>query len=174
MSRYLHIMLAKYHILCYIIRLDMTIDLLDSELIDLLMQDANISSTVLAKQLNVSSSTVRRRIKSLLEQGIIRIIAVPDLSKAGLPVVAFVSLEVTHEKIDSVLKILSKYPRVAWVSAASGRFNVRSVWWLSSTEELYRFIEGEMSKIDGIIRSETSICLQIEKRMPTHFKGIVT
>jgi len=151
----------------------MAIDLLDSQLIDLLMQNANISSAAIAKQLNISSSTVRRRMKSLLEQGIIRIIAVPDLKKVGLPVVAFISLEVSHEKIKSVLKALSEYPHVAWVAATSGRFNVRSVWWLSSTEELYRLIESEIGKIDGIMRSETSICLQIEKGMPTRFRGIV-
>ena len=151
----------------------MAIDLLDTQLIDLLMQNAYVSSAALAKQLNVSSSTVRRRVKSLLEQGIIRIIAVPDPSKVGLPVVAFISLEVSHDKINSVLKALSKFPHVAWVGATSGRFNVRSVWWLNSTEELYRFMESEIGKIDGIMRSETSICLQIEKGMPTRFRGIV-
>ena len=152
----------------------MAINLLDRQLIDLLMQNANISSTELAKKLNVSSSTVRRRMKGLLEQGIIRIIAAPDLHKVGFPVVAFISLEVSHEKIKSVLKALSEYPHVAWVAATSGLFNVRSVWWVRSTEELYRLLESEIGKIDGIIRSETSICLQIEKRAPTHFKGIVT
>ena len=152
----------------------MPIDLLDKQLIDLLMQNAHISSAALAKQLNVSSSTVRRRVKSLLEQGIIRIIATPDLYKLGLPVVAFISFEVSHEKIKSVLNTLSGYPQVAWMAATSGMFNVRSVWWVSSTEELYRLLESEIGKIDGITRIETSICLQIEKREPTHFKGIVT
>ena len=151
----------------------MEIDSLDSQLIDLLMQDANISSTVLAKQLNVSSSTIRRRMKTLLEQGIIRIIASPDLTKVGLPVVAFISYEVSHEKIKSVLESLSKIPQVAWVAATSGRFNVRSVLWLGSTEELYTLIESVIGKIDGILRSETSICLQIEKREPTRFKQIM-
>jgi Lrp/AsnC family transcriptional regulator for asnA, asnC and gidA len=152
---------------------NMAIDLLDSQLIDLLMQNANASSADLARQLNVSSSTVRRRIKSLLKQGIIRITAVPNLEKVGLPVVAFISLEVSHEKIKSVLEALSQYPQAAWVGATSGRFNVRTVWWVSSTEELFRLLESEIGKIEGIIRSETSICLQIEKGMPAHFKRII-
>jgi Lrp/AsnC family transcriptional regulator for asnA, asnC and gidA len=71
-------------------------DLLDTQIIELLMKDANVSSTSLAKQLNVSSSTVRRRMKDLLEQKIIRITAVPNLEKFGLPVVAFISLEVSQ------------------------------------------------------------------------------
>jgi Lrp/AsnC family transcriptional regulator for asnA, asnC and gidA len=151
----------------------MAIDLLDSQLIDLLMQNANTSSAELAKQLNVSSSTVRRRIKSLLEQGIIRIIAVPDLFKVGLSVVAFIAFEVYHEKIKSVLKVLSQYPNAAWVGSTSGRLNVRTVWWVSSTQELYRLLESEIGKIDGILRIETSICLQIEKPRPTNLREII-
>jgi Lrp/AsnC family transcriptional regulator for asnA, asnC and gidA len=149
-------------------------DLLDTQIIELLMKDANVSSTSLAKQLNVSSSTVRRRMKDLLEQKIIRITAVPNLEKFGLPVVAFISLEVSHEKIKSVLKALSAYPHAAWVGATSGLFNVRTVWWVSSTEELYNLLESEIGKIDGIIRIETSICLQIEKRESTGIKELFT
>jgi Lrp/AsnC family transcriptional regulator for asnA, asnC and gidA len=149
-------------------------DLLDTQIIELLMKDANVSSTSLAKQLSVSSSTVRRRMKDLLEQKIIRITAVPNLEKFGLPVVAFISLEVSHEKIKSVLKALSAYPHAAWVGATSGLFNVRTVWWVSSTEELYNLLESEIGQIDGILRIETSICLQIQKRESTSIIEMIT
>ncbi len=149
-------------------------DLLDTQIIELLMKNANVSSTSLAKQLNVSSSTVRRRMKDLLEQDTIRIKATPNLEKFGLPVVAFISLEVSHEKIKSVLKSLSAYPHAAWVGATSGLFNVRTVWWVRSTEELYNILESEIGKIDGINRIETSICLQIEKRESASIMEMIT
>ena len=149
-------------------------DTLDVQLIDLLMKDANVSSTWLARQLNISSSTVRRRVNTLLEQDIIRIKASPNLEKFGLPVVAFISFEVSHEKIKSVLKALSSYPHAAWVGATSGLFNVRTVWWVSSTDELYRLLESEIGKIDGIVRIETSICLQIEKRESTSILDMIS
>ena len=151
----------------------MEIDELDTRLIDLLVQKANVSSGTLAKQLNVDSSTIRRRMKNLLDQGIIRITASPDLSKLGLPVVAFISMEVSNDKIKSVLKELSKYPHAAWVGATSGTFNVRTVWWLSSAEEIYKILEGEIGKISGILRIETSICLQTEKRESTQIEDII-
>lgn len=151
----------------------MEIDVLDAQLIDLLMQDANVSSSKLAKQLNIHSSTVRRRMKTLIEQGVIRIVARPSLDKIGLPVTAFISFEVSHEKLNSVLKELSKSTRVAWVGATSGLFNIRTVWWVSSTEELYRIMENEIAKIPGILRIETSICLQTEKQYPIQLKRII-
>ena len=83
-------------------------DLLDSQLINILTQDANTSSSVLAKKLNVSSSTVRRRKRSLLDQGMIRILAVPDWNKVGLPLAAIIALDVSGEKIklELLLRIL--------------------------------------------------------------------
>jgi Lrp/AsnC family transcriptional regulator for asnA, asnC and gidA len=144
------------------------LDTLDIELIELLVKDANISSTELADKLHVNSSTIRRRMKKLIERGIIRITATPDFAKIGLPVMAFLSFEVAHEKVNSVLDELSTYPNVAWLGSTSGRFNVRSVWWASSTEELHRLTESNINKIDGILRIETSICLRIEKDDPTH------
>ena len=150
----------------------MAIDELDSQLIDLLMQDANVNSNTLGKQLSVHSSTVRRRVKRLLKDRIINIVASPNLSKIGLPVTAFISFEVVHDKTKSVLAELCKCSRVAWVGTTSGRFNVRTVWWVSSTEELNRIIDKEIGRIDGILRIETSICLQVAKHAPNNFSQI--
>jgi hypothetical protein len=59
------------------------------------------------------------------------------------------------------------------VAATSAWFNVRSVWWFSSAEELYRFLESEIGKIEGIRRSETFIGLHEEKRILSRLRGIV-
>ena len=91
----------------------MAIDHFDIQLIDLLRQNANVSSTILAERLNVNSSTVRRRMKNLIDDGVIRIVALPNLEKMGLPVTAFISLEVSHERVKSVLKELSLNPHAA-------------------------------------------------------------
>jgi len=152
--------------MCYNVHIrGMEMDLLDSQILDILMQDANTSSSVLAKKLNVSSSTVRRRKKSLLKQGMIRILAVPDWNKVGLPLTVIIALDVSSEKTDSVLKALGKYHYATWIAVTSGRFNIVSLWRFSSTEELYRFIGSEISKLEGIIRSEIFIGLYVEKHL---------
>jgi len=140
-------------------------DLLDSQLIDILMQDANTNSIMLAKKLKVSSSTIRRRKENLLKQGMIRILAVPDWNKVGLPLTAIIALEVSSEKTDSVLKALGKYQNSTWIAVTSGRYNIVSLWRFGSTEELYRFVENETSKLEGIIRSEIFIGLYVEKHL---------
>ncbi len=148
-------------------------DLLDIQVIELLMKDANVTSEFISKQLNVNSSSIRRRIKNLIDQKIISIKAIPNLERLGLPIIAFVSLEVSHTKIKTVLNKLSDHPRTAWVGATSGLFNIRTVWWLNSTEELFGILENEIGKIDGVLRIETSISLQTGKQGPKNFKDLL-
>lgn len=151
--------------MCYnLVRMSTSIDQLDRKLIDLLMRDARKSSIELGKELNVSSSTIRRRMKRLVDQGVANIIAVPEPSKVGLMVEAIIALDIGNEKIAPILKALREYPQVRWVAATSGRFDVMAYVWLDSTEELYKFIENEVSKLEGIVKSETFICLHVEKR----------
>ena len=57
------------------------IDSLDEQLITLLGEDASKSSKALAKQLNVSQATIRRRIKDLMNSGALRIVGVVEPEK---------------------------------------------------------------------------------------------
>ena len=163
MSIVLHELLAKYHNICYSVHIYiMTIDSLDRQLIDLLMQDARRTSEELARYLNVSSSTVRRRMKKLVDQGIVHIVAIPEPSEVGLFLEAVIALDVPHPKVVSVLEKLHSYPQIRWVAGMSGRFDIMAYVWLRSTDELHNFIL-EVGKIEGVTKTETFICLHVEK-----------
>jgi len=57
--------------------------LLDEQLIELLSHDARQSSQALAKQLNVSSSTIRRRISKLVKRGVLCFAALAESAEFG-------------------------------------------------------------------------------------------
>jgi len=99
------------------------IDLLDKELISLLERDANQTSGKLAKQLSVSPSTVRRRINELIKRGVMRKVAIPEPKAIGLPLIAVVAFQISHEKTDSFLKVLSSKENVKCLYVTSGRFD---------------------------------------------------
>ena len=141
-----------------------TIDSTDEQLIKLLIEDATKSSEALSKQLNIHSSTVRRRTKKLIEQKKIRIIAVPEPREVGLFVEAIVALDVEHDKLNLVLEALSKYPEVRWLAATSGRFDIMAHVWFHSPDELYEFLETQVGKLEGLKNSETFIGLHVTKQ----------
>jgi DNA-binding Lrp family transcriptional regulator len=73
---------------------------IDKPLMCLLGEDASRSSDSLAREIGVSAVTVRRRIRKLSNEGTLRIVAVVDPQKVGLPVGALLSLEVPQDKLD--------------------------------------------------------------------------
>jgi Lrp/AsnC family transcriptional regulator for asnA, asnC and gidA len=139
------------------------IDKIDKEIIEILQKNALYRSDAIAQQLNLGSSTVRRRLKKLLDSETIRFVAVPNWEKVGLPVVALIALDVDPHKIRSVSRKLSEYDNCKWLAVTSGRFSVMSIWQFPSTEALYTHIEIEIGKLEGVIKSETFIGLHLEK-----------
>ena len=139
------------------------IDSLDERLIKLLEQDAYRNSQVLAKQLSVTSSTVRRRMQKLIQQGTLRIIARPEPSKVGFPLRAIIAFDVAHEKVRPVMKMLASCPEIRWLAATSGRFDLMALVWSTSTDKLFEFIETEISTMEGVKNTETFICMHVEK-----------
>ena len=139
------------------------VDSLDMELISLLEQDAMQTSDTLAEQLSSSPSTIRRRMGELIKRGAIRIVAIPDPKQIGLSLTVIVAFGVSHDKLDSFFKTLGQRKDVKCLFASSGRYDAIALMWFSSTEQLYKFIEKDIPKIDGIKSTETFVCLHVEK-----------
>lgn len=141
-----------------------SIDHLDEQLIHLLEGNAQQSSGVLAKQLNVSSATVRRRLKRLIDSGQLHIVAYRDPIKAGLPVAAVIGFNIDHAHLNSTMQAMCSHPEVVLACTTTGRFDAFALTRFSSNEEFSLFLRNEVTKIEGVKDSETFVCLHIEKR----------
>ncbi len=139
------------------------IDALNKRLIKLLQDDARRSGDVLARELGVSSATVRRRIRALIKDDVMRIQAVLAPDKVGLPLAVVIAFDVAHDKLESVMEFLADRPEVKWLSSCTGRFDIMAVAWFSSTEELSEFVQKQLVKLEGVRDSETFVCLQVKK-----------
>ena len=81
-------------------------DSLDEKLIRILGEDARQSSETVASQLKVSPATVRRRVRRLIRDGVLRIVAVADPVKAGFPLIAVIAFDVVHRHLESAVEKL--------------------------------------------------------------------
>jgi len=54
------------------------IDTVDSQMIQLLQKDGRISNTAIAKKIGIAESTVRTRLKRLMDENIIQIVAMSN------------------------------------------------------------------------------------------------
>ncbi len=141
-----------------------SIDNIDEQIIHLLEGNAQQSSETLAKQLNVSSATIRRRLKRLIDSNVLHIVAYKDPNMAGLPVAAVVGFNIDHALLDSAMQAISSYPQVVLACTTTGRFDAFALVRFSSNEDFSSFLRNEITKIEGVKDSETFVCLHIEKR----------
>jgi len=140
-----------------------TIDSVDEQIVRLLGKDARQNSETLAKQLNLSSATVRRRLRKLIQSDLLRIIGVVDSNKFGFPVAVVITLDVAQDKLESAIDKLANKTEIRLVSSTTGRFDIIAFARFHSNESLALFMTKELTQIEGINHSETFICLQVKK-----------
>jgi len=126
-------------------------------------QDAQQNSETLAKQLNLSSATVRRRLRKLIRGGLLNVVGVVDPTKFGLPLAVMIALDVAHDKLESTIEVLAKHPQIAWVSTTTGRFDIIALARFRSTDGLSEFMAKELAELEGLRDSETFVCLDVRK-----------
>ena len=138
-------------------------DSMDKQIVQLLGKDARQNSKTLAKKLNLSSATVRRRLRKLLKNELIHIIGVVDPAKFDLPLAALLALNVAADKLESAVETLDKHPQIRWVSITTGRFDIIALGRFASTDRLSEFMIKELPQMDGLKNIETFICLDVKR-----------
>ena len=136
---------------------------MDEQLVRLLGQDARQNSETLAKQLNLSAATVRRRLRELIRSKSLRIVGTVDPTSFGLPVAALITLDISHDKLASAMEGLASQPEIIWVSTTTGRFDIIAFGRFTSTDSLSKFLTDQLSKMEGVRNSETFLCLDVNK-----------
>ena len=130
-------------------------DRLDEKIIQILRDNGRISNAEIARDLGVSEGTIRRRIRKLIQNETVRIMAIPDPQKIGYNTVALIGIESDPDKIDDVANYLSNLRETQYVALTTGSFDI-FVWVaVPSTEELGKLLRTSIATAPGIKRSET-------------------
>ena len=82
------------------------LDSVDEQIVRLLGKDARQNSETLAKQLNLSAATVRRRLRKLIRSVLLHIIGAVDPANLGLPLTVIIALDIAHDKLEAGMKML--------------------------------------------------------------------
>ncbi|MFW6174397.1 MAG: Lrp/AsnC family transcriptional regulator [Chloroflexota bacterium] len=139
-------------------------DELDRHIIKILESNGRASNATIARQVGVSEGTVRRRLKRLIGEDIIRVMAFPDPRALGYESEALIGVQVDPDKIDDVAAALSSLDSTRWVALATGTFDVFAWATLPDAEQLGRFLRENVGVIPGVRRTETFVTLAIKKR----------
>ena len=126
----------------------LNLDKLDLQIIQEMMENAEISYADLGKKLFVSGGTIHVRIKKLEEQKVVkgRKLSI-DLKSLGYDVIAFIGIYLEKSSLyDVVAKELKRIPEIVRLNYTTGNYSM--------------FAEIVCKDIQGIERTETFISLE--------------
>ena len=142
----------------------MKMDEIDRNILRLLQEDGRMSYSEIARRIGIPESTVRLRVKRLIEEGIIRkFAALINPFKAGYTIVAFIAVDIEPNKIKTAVEELSKLPEVDVLGIATGAHDVLMQVTVRDLQELENFLIEKLGKIEGIRSTETSILTSVKK-----------
>ncbi|BAV09868.1 transcriptional regulator, AsnC family [Filimonas lacunae] len=140
----------------------LNLDKLDFQIIQEMMEDAEISYADLGKKLFVSGGTIHVRIKKLQELGVVKGTKLSvDLKLLGYDVIAFIGIYLEKSSLyDTVAKELKKIPEIVRVNYTTGNYSMFIEVVCKDIQQLRFVLHDELQKIKGIERTETLICLE--------------
>ncbi len=139
------------------------IDALDRRLIQILQKDGRMASKAIAAELGTSEFTVRRRLRRLLDDGTIRIVAVANPIDLGFEIAGNLKIKIDLKKTDAVLEKLKKIDALIWVALTTGGTDIDVDFIARSLKEFKEIIFKQISRIDGVLSMETSLMVELIK-----------
>ena len=139
-------------------------DELDRRIIELLQIDGRASNARIAREVGVSEGTVRRRLRHLIQNDVIKVLAVPNLEQMGFGTAALIGLQTDPGKVDEVADAVGALKEAHYVSITTGAYDIFAWVGLESPERLGTFLRAQVGTIPGVKRTETFVNLAIKKR----------
>ena len=139
-------------------------DELDTKIVQLLQADGRASNAHIARIVGVSEGTVRRRLRRLVQDEIVKVIAVPNLGKMGYNTAALIGLQTDPGRVDDVAEAIATLEEAQYVAVTTGAYDVFTWVGLTSASELGAFLRSKIGTIPGVRRTETFVNLAIKKR----------
>jgi len=139
-----------------------SIDKLDKQILSILMKDATMPFTDIAKQLFVSGGTIHVRMKKLKSMGIVKSANLTvDYNKLGYDVCAFLGIYLNKSSLyDEVAAQLVAIPEVVGAHYTTGNYSIFAKVICQDTNHLRKVLHDKIQPIAGIQRTETFISLE--------------
>lgn len=130
------------------------------ELLKLLRENARITFVELARRFSVSETAIRKRIRRLEEQGIIKKYTVEvDPRKLGFEIDVLIGIDTKPEDYIQTLEKLKRMKEVISLYSSSGDHMILVECWFKNSEELAEFMK-KLDAMKGVIKICPAIILE--------------
>ncbi|MHA1215719.1 MAG: Lrp/AsnC family transcriptional regulator [Candidatus Thorarchaeota archaeon] len=142
----------------------MELDDTDRKIISLLQEDGRMSYSDIAEVVGKTEVTVRRRVRRLLREGIIkRFTVVLDPMKMGRRICAMIRVKAMMKQATLIAEKVRNYEEVDEAYFLDGACGLMLKVTVNDLGELRDFLEKRLGKVPGVGEVETCIVLETVK-----------
>jgi Lrp/AsnC family transcriptional regulator for asnA, asnC and gidA len=123
----------------------------DLAIIYKLMENSRKSFVEIAKELNVTETAIRKRVRRMESEGVIRKYSIEiDPKNLGFGVKSLIGIDTTPQRYISIIQTLKRNEKILKLYSSSGDHMMMIECWFESNEELHNFI-NELENIEGVL-----------------------
>jgi Lrp/AsnC family transcriptional regulator for asnA, asnC and gidA len=137
----------------------------DLKILEALQKDGRVAFAQIAEQMGVSPGMIRQRYNRLVDQGILKVVAITNPLQMGYKTMAMIGIRAEGSKLLAVADKVARLDEVIYMVICSGRFDIFAEVVCRDHEDLLRFITEKLSTIDGVRESESFMHLKIVKEV---------
>jgi Lrp/AsnC family transcriptional regulator for asnA, asnC and gidA len=140
-----------------------SLDEVSKQLVEQLQRDGRRSYAALAETVGLSEAAVRQRVRRLLEDNVMQIVAVTDPLTVGFTRQALVGIRVDGD-VREVADKLAALPELEYVVVCAGSFDILVELVCEDDEHLLEVLDSSIRSIDGVREAETFVYLRLVKQ----------
>lgn len=141
------------------------LDELDWAIIEYFQDDPFFSYAEMAEKWNVTSATIRNRVKRLKSNNVIDLVLVINPYKVGYDTFAMIGIRIkANSSAENLIRSLQEIEGVSGINMVSGSFDFFIVYICRNLEEYRQFISEKLRKMPEIESFESFIGLDLYER----------
>lgn len=139
-------------------------DSVDLKLLKILTEDAHTSLHKMGREVGLSTSGVRRRIKQLEKTGLIKKYSVViDPKKYGYDITAFVSVDADSQALRELTSSLARRHEVCELHRTTGGHDLMIKVRAKDVDSLNKFVDNHIRSFDSVKSVRTTLAMETIK-----------
>lgn len=139
------------------------LDELGQNIIQELQKDARQSFREIGRKLKVSEGTVRNRVKSLMNNNMMKISAIPNPEQLGMNFICIMAIEVKVGTAEKVEQVLIKNPHVYFLCGCTGSYDIIGTFLFRTPHDFDEFVKNVIATIPEITRTSTFVAMHVSR-----------
>lgn len=140
-------------------------DDVDHQIIDALKEDGRLPFAEIARRLGVSAGMVRQRYLQMVEDGVLRVVPVTNVTLLGYDLMAMVGVSVDGDRLVETAHEIAAFEEVIYLVICTGTHDLLVEVLCRDSDHLLEFLTKRLRSVKGVRTTETYTYLRIVKEL---------